>query len=82
MFIVRNFNVKSDIYILINLDEKDKGITQNIRESLSNEIVFLSDNLEVLESLKTSKFLVESSIRLNLAQMNLAKIIAQIYKKY
>lgn len=50
--IARNFNVESDIYTLINLDEKDKAITQNMRESLSNEIVFLSDNLEVLESLK------------------------------
>lgn len=50
--IVRNFNVESDIYTLINLDEKDKAITQNMRESLSNEIIFLSDNLEVLESLK------------------------------
>lgn len=50
--IVRNFNVESDIYTLINLDEKDKAITQNMRESLSNEIVFLSDNLEVLKSLK------------------------------
>lgn len=52
LFIVRNFNVESDIYTLINLDEKDKIITQNMRESLSNEIIFLSDNLEVLESLK------------------------------
>ncbi len=50
--IVRNFNVESDIYTLINLDAQDKLITQNMRESLSNEIVFLSDNLEVLESLK------------------------------
>ena len=52
VFIVRNFNVESDIYTLINLDEKDKIITQNMRESLSNEIIFLSDDLEVLEYLK------------------------------
>ena len=51
--IVRNFNVESDIYTLINLDAQDKAITQNMRESLSNEIIFLSNNLEVLESLKT-----------------------------
>ncbi len=50
--IARNFNVESDIYTLINLDANDKAITQNMRESLSNEIVFLSNNLEVLESLK------------------------------
>ena len=50
--IVRNFSVESDIYALINLNENDKIITQNMRESLSNEIIFLSDNAEVLDEIK------------------------------
>lgn len=50
--IVRNFSVESDIYALINLNENDRIITQNMRESLSNEIIFLSDNAEVLDEIK------------------------------
>lgn len=50
--IVRNFSVESDIYTLINLNENDRIITQNMRESLSNEIIFLSDNTEVLDEIK------------------------------
>ena len=50
--ILRNFSVESDIYTLLNLDEKDRQITQNMRESLSNEIIFLSDSAEVLNEIK------------------------------
>lgn len=50
--IVRNFSVESDIYTLINLNENDKIITQNMRESLSNEIIFLSDSAKVLDEIK------------------------------
>lgn len=49
----RNFSIESNIYTLINLDEKDKIITQNIQQSLSNEIIFLSTNIDVLDAIKT-----------------------------
>lgn len=53
MFIVRNFNVESNIYLLLNLPNDEAIITQNMRESLANEIIFLSDNLDVFQYIKT-----------------------------
>lgn len=53
VIIARNFSVESSIYSLINLDQKDKQITQNMQESLSNEIIFLSESIEILDFLKT-----------------------------
>ena len=66
--IVRNFSVESNIYSLLNLPNDEAQITQNLRESLANEIVFLSDNAEVLRYLKAQNSDIFKRFNLNAMQ--------------
>lgn len=66
--IVRNFSVESNIYSLLNLPSDEAQITQNLRESLANEIVFLSDNAEVLRYLKAQNSDIFKRFNLNAMQ--------------
>lgn len=66
--IMRNFSVESNIYSLLNLPNDEAQITQNLRESLANEIVFLSDNAEVLRYLKAQNSDIFKRFNLNAMQ--------------
>lgn len=66
--IMRNFSVESNIYSLLNLPSDEAQITQNLRESLANEIVFLSDNAEVLRYLKAQNSDIFKRFNLNAMQ--------------
>lgn len=52
IFIIKRFSIDSNIYSLLNLSNEEAIITQNMRESLSNEIIFLSDNIEIFQYLQ------------------------------
>lgn len=47
-----NMKVESNIYTLLNISKSDRIVLDNIKEQLSNEVIFVSDDIETLKQLK------------------------------
>ena len=79
--------IKSDVYTLISLDSKDSYILESMQKRESQNIMFLSSNLDLLKSFENNPLFKEFHLKQNitdkflenLKNSSLATLNSQIY---